>query len=96
MKPDSVVLMGDYLIILGFRDFFAHLLAVDLRDFRVQKVQLVKWKGDRFYQDSSYDELSLLQKYGENQIIVFDKIHGLQLIVIESFQRKISLVLIVV
>ncbi len=96
MNPDSVVHMGDYLIILGFYAYSAHLLAVDLRDLSFQKVQLDEWKGEPYDQSRYCDPQYVLQNYGENQIVVFDERHCLQLIVIESFQRKISLVLIVV
>ncbi len=98
--------MGDYLIILAFdgkdRENEVrtlkrnpHLLAVDLRDLSVQQVRIEKW-GEK--NPDSQDPTYLLQKYDENQIIVFDVSKNIpseryrcsHMLTIESLRRKKS------
>ncbi len=91
IKPDSVVLMGDFVIILAndkFDDqderesYYTHLLAVSLKDSSVQQVRgEIREKTFSFWAPS-------LQKYNENQIIAFRDGRP-EMITIESFQRKI-------
>jgi len=98
--------MDDYLIILAFdgRDNEVkslkrnpHLLAVDLRDLSVQQVRVNKWGETYPKYWGWHGPKYILQKYDENQIIVFDVSESFSnnyrcshLLTIESFRRKIS------
>ena len=109
MNPESMVLMGDYLIILAFdgKDRYnymktvrrsPHLLAVDLRDLSVQQVRINKWGEKNPEYRGWHNPTYLLQKYDENQIIVFDVSKNIpseryrcsHMLTIESLRRKKS------
>jgi len=61
---------------------YTHLIAVDLRDFSVQQVQI-----ERDEKGYCFGEGYNLQRYNENQIIAF-RDDCPKMIIIESFQRK--------
>ncbi len=98
IDPTAGVLMDDYLIILAFDCEFRNsegklmkryprLLAVDLRDLSAQQVRIDNW-----VEKCSSCPKFHLQKYHENQIIVFDISEGYRCshLTIESFLRKQS------
>ena len=101
LKPDSAVLMDDYLMIIAQDDFhedddcdkdklepvthYTHLLAVDLRNLSVQQVQIDDWDWEGC---CLYGQGSYtLKRYNKNQIIAFGDTFP-EMITIESFQRK--------
>ncbi len=95
-----MVILDSYLIILAEDDIEdegervnCHLLAVNLRDLSIQQVQF-EWDGERYGYDRFYDSYFTLKKYNENTIIVLEEKRCLQMIIIESFQRKTDRVLI--